>query len=263
MHGCESSSRTRRVAGFDLHMLHKRNSGNNGLGSYGIGKVSPGRHLNDLKHMVTLTHSDPLPNAHSLSNGKKQKKRPALSGTQETLAEREKREKRSKRFDQEKAAFDHQDTIYYDYGTSNSSGNLAGRLGAVSVSAAPVPLMKNWGMSNGGASSVNPLMRMNDSSVQSSWRGINTAAGTAGRKWGTSMQSAAFADTEVADPVSIERECCRSKRSACLTSMPFCLIRTSLIGIRTQSSDCRPNWRSHIYDSLLHLIQRRSAPCRL
>lgn len=66
----------------------------------------------------------------SLSVGKKQKKRPALSGASELLADQEKKEKRARRFDRERAAFDemeHQSTL----AMGSQSGSLANRLGGV------------------------------------------------------------------------------------------------------------------------------------
>ena len=150
------------------------------------------------------TYSSNTSVSFSLSNGKKQKKRLALSGTQDSIADREKKEKRARRFDQEKVAFE-QSGLEYGYGlppSSSGSGNLAGRLGAVSVSSAPVPLVERWGVSSANTSTVQPMMGLHD---QSSWRGASVASGSGGKKWGTGMHSAAFADAEVADPVSVMR----------------------------------------------------------
>lgn len=133
----------------------------------------------------------------SLSNGKKQKKRPALSGTQEVLADREKREKRARRFDQEKAAFEQAEQAYnpWQNGT-NGGGNLASPLGAAPVASTPKPLMRNWGVAN----TNNGMSKLNITS-QPSWQSAVTGAG---KKWNTAgMHSAAFADAEVADPVSV------------------------------------------------------------
>ena len=128
------------------------------------------------------------------------------------LAEREKKEKRARRFDQEKAAFEQSEQEgIADYGngawpsSSSSAGPLAGRLGGVDVST-PVPLMRRWMNGGGGPTSMQPPMGgFQDSSSQTSWRAPAMSAGLgagAGRRWGAGMQSAAFADAEVADPVS-------------------------------------------------------------
>lgn len=124
------------------------------------------------------------------------------------LAEREKKEKRARRFDQEKAAFEQSEQEgVMDYGngawpsSSSSAGPLAGRLGGVNVST-PVPLMRRWVNGGGGPTSMQPNVGgFQDSSLQTSWRASAMGAG-AGRRWGAGMQSAAFADAEVADPVS-------------------------------------------------------------
>lgn len=117
------------------------------------------------------------------------------------LADREKREKRARRFDQEKTAFEQAEQAnLIDYhpwqNGSNGSGNLAGRLGAVAVSSTPKPLMRNMAVAN-----TNKGMSRLSIASQPSWQ---SAVSGAGKKWNAAgMHSVAFADAEVADPVSL------------------------------------------------------------
>jgi len=96
-----------------------------------------------------------LGNANSFNTAKgdivgKQKKRPALSGNADVLAEREKKEKRARRFDREREEFDRaeQEGLYAI--TPASNGSLADRLsGAVGS------------VNNNVPGTIKPLMNIN------------------------------------------------------------------------------------------------------
>lgn len=184
-------------------------------------------------------------------NGK-QKKRPALSGNSELLAEREKKEKRARRFDREREEFDRTEQEgLYAITPAQQNGSLADRLG----------------VNNGTTGAIKPLMNINrhrqqnvvppsasvpihygvsPSTGASNYDTVGSWQNQAGRQ-SNGINAALFVGVDAADPVS--DVCCISEAGD-KTELISSLIlsrRTSSIGIRILLSGYRPSWKNHTY----------------